>query len=570
MSIWSRVAARFSPSPEEIAARKIIREVLEKGRAEAVIQPIAELVLAIVSLSWECTEALIPHLRSNRQMFKLRDEQIMYVFCEFLYFFMHIMNRHARSRLSLQRIKMLQELVEPRVVRPAVVEAFVGDWSVELKNGVERDLYQKLRETDVEYLSRTDELLARSGDYPVPAIYSNLRIELALSTVLARTVIGLAGYDIDTSSPSAEVTRLGALIGSQVMGALSTGSLKAFGELVEKANAAIESSPTLPQVFREHDTVTYGASPFPKGSAAQPFNAAVATHGPRSGVRILVVDDEGVVEAKLASEYFEVLSAHNGPSALEIAEAELPDIILLDVMMPRMDGFEVCRRLKVKPLTADIPVVMVTALSNVADRLRGLEAGADDFLTKPVNDTALFARVRSLVRLKRMMDEVRLREEVCGRFSPTDTSEGPTADLNAVRVLLVEEQGFAATRIIDMLTPVASSVVRASSCAEAQSLLDDSIELVIASLSMPDGDPLRLVSQWRANEVSRQLPILLMADDSELMQLAKGLDLGANDYLTRPIDRSELLARVRTQISRNRVAERLREIRRSAPPACPS
>ena len=106
-----------------------------------------------------------------------------------------------------------------------------------------------------------------------------------------------------------------------------------------------------------------------------------------------------------------------------IAEAELPDIILLDVMMPRMDGFEVCRRLKANPRTADIPVVMVTALSDVADRLRGLEAGADDFLTKPVNDIALFARVRSLVRLKRMMDELRLREEVCGRFGTADPSE---------------------------------------------------------------------------------------------------------------------------------------------------
>ena len=137
--------------------------------------------------------------------------------------------------------------------------------------------------------------------------------------------------------------------------------------------------------------------------------------------RILVVDDVDInvklLGAKLASEYFEVISAYNGVTALELAETESPDIILLDVMMPRMDGFEVCSRLKANPATADIPVVMVTALSDVADRLRGLEAGADDFLTKPVNDIALFARVRSLVRLKRMMDELRLREEVCGRFS---------------------------------------------------------------------------------------------------------------------------------------------------------
>ncbi len=91
--------------------------------------------------------------------------------------------------------------------------------------------------------------------------------------------------------------------------------------------------------------------------------------------------------------------------------ADLPDIVLLDVMMPGMDGFEVCRRIKGNPKTAHIPVVMVTALDQPSDRVTGLEAGADDFLTKPVDDIALFARVRSLVRLKMMTDELRMREE---------------------------------------------------------------------------------------------------------------------------------------------------------------
>ncbi|HTT79486.1 MAG TPA: PleD family two-component system response regulator [Stellaceae bacterium] len=279
--------------------------------------------------------------------------------------------------------------------------------------------------------------------------------------------------------------------------------------------------------------------------------------------RVLVVDDVDLnvklLEAKLAGEYFEVLSAYNGPRALELADAELPDIILLDVMMPRMDGFEVCQRLKGSPRTADIPVVMVTALSDVADRLRGLAAGADDFLTKPVNDIALFARVRSLVRLKRMMDELRLREEVCGRFAGDDVAEEEAADLTAGSILLADEQAFAAARIAETLVPIAASVVRADSCAAAQRLLDEAIELVIVSLSLPDGDALRLLSQWRAHESHRELPVLLMADDGELPRLAKGLDLGANDYLIRPVDRNELLARVRTQIRRKRLQERLHD-----------
>ncbi len=279
--------------------------------------------------------------------------------------------------------------------------------------------------------------------------------------------------------------------------------------------------------------------------------------------RVLVVDDVELnvklLEAKLSSEYFQVISAFNGPTALELADSELPDIILLDVMMPRMDGFEVCRRLKENPRTADIPVVMVTALSDIADLLRGLEAGADDFLTKPVNDIALFARVRSLVRLKRMMEELRLREEICGRFgTQEDQCEGAEAVRNA-EILLVEQQGFGASRIADTLAPIAGSVRQVGNGDEAQAVLDESIELIILSLSIPGGDPLRLVSQWRACEPYRQLPILLLADEGELPRLAKGLDLGANDYLIRPVDRNELLARVRSQVRHKRLQDRLRE-----------
>jgi two-component system, cell cycle response regulator len=119
--------------------------------------------------------------------------------------------------------------------------------------------------------------------------------------------------------------------------------------------------------------------------------------------RVLVVDDlfpnVKLLEAKLTAEYFDVLTAMNGPDALAICEQGLCDIVLLDVMMPGMDGLEVCRRLKTAPLTAHLPVVMVTALDQPRDRLKGLDAGADDFLTKPVDDVALLARVRSLLRL---------------------------------------------------------------------------------------------------------------------------------------------------------------------------
>src|SRR3954453_7697971 len=129
--------------------------------------------------------------------------------------------------------------------------------------------------------------------------------------------------------------------------------------------------------------------------------------------RVLVVDDilanVRLLEAKLAAEYFEVVTAMNGIDALEAVQRTRPDIVLLDVMMPGIDGIEVCKRIKSDPQTMHIPVIMVTALDQPEDRVKGLEAGADDFLTKPVNDLALFCRVKSLVRLKMWTDELRAR-----------------------------------------------------------------------------------------------------------------------------------------------------------------
>src|SRR6201997_3469792 len=129
--------------------------------------------------------------------------------------------------------------------------------------------------------------------------------------------------------------------------------------------------------------------------------------------RVLVVDDLAanvkLLEARLSAEYFDVLTASDGAEALAMCQRAECDIILLDVMMPDMDGFEVCRRLKSNPTTHFIPVVMITALGGAADRVRGLGAGADDFLTKPVSDVVLIARVKSLTRLKMMTDELRMR-----------------------------------------------------------------------------------------------------------------------------------------------------------------
>jgi two-component system, cell cycle response regulator len=275
--------------------------------------------------------------------------------------------------------------------------------------------------------------------------------------------------------------------------------------------------------------------------------------------RVLVVDDLEInvklLEAKLSAEYFDVLTAFDGCTALDIADAELPDVILLDVMMPRMDGFEVCRRLKANTRTADLPVIMVTALSDTANRLRGLEAGADDFLTKPVADIALFARVRSMVRLKRMMEEWRLRDEICGRFGGAQPS---TPEDGSGRILIIEQDETAAALIGEPLS-VVHRVDTVRNHADAQVHLDRETDLVIAGLAARDDEALRFVAQCRSSDLCRRLPILLIARERDLERLVKGLDLGANDYLVWPIDRNELLARTNIQIRRKRLQNRLDE-----------
>ena len=279
--------------------------------------------------------------------------------------------------------------------------------------------------------------------------------------------------------------------------------------------------------------------------------------------RILVVDDipanVKLLEARLLAEYFDVLTAADGHEALAICDRNQVDLILLDIMMPGIDGFEVCERLKANPKTNHIPVVMLTALDQPADRVRGLKAGADDFLTKPVNDLQLISRVKSLLRLKTLSDELRVRAETAHTMGMDELmriGDGRTEEVG--QVLLVDGRANSQERIIKTLKPVADVVALSDPQAALFEAAENGFELVIVNANFDDYDPLRLCSQFRSLERTRFLPILIITEQGADDMVIRALDLGVNDYIVRPVDPNELVARSLTQLRRKRYNDRLR------------
>ena len=280
--------------------------------------------------------------------------------------------------------------------------------------------------------------------------------------------------------------------------------------------------------------------------------------------RILVVDDIDanvkLLSARLSAEYYEVLTARTGAEALAICADESVDLVLLDVMMPGMDGYETCRRLKSQTGTAHIPVVMVTALDQLRDRLQGLDAGADDFLTKPIDEVALIARVRSLVRLKSITDELRMRALPSTTILAFDPLSKAVRDEGwGGRILLVEDRPASVARIDATL----QSRHTVDCCSDPETVVsrlsDQTYDIVIISLGLKDCDGLRLCGRIRSMERFRQVPIVLIADLEDGPRVMRALDFGINDFIVRPVEPNELQARVRTQLRRKRYADRLRD-----------
>lgn len=277
--------------------------------------------------------------------------------------------------------------------------------------------------------------------------------------------------------------------------------------------------------------------------------------------RILVVDDIEanlrVMQAKLEARYYFVTLAQSGQAAIDMAVQELPDIILLDVMMPGMDGYEVCRRLKANVKTRHIPIVMLTALTDRDHRLRGLEAGADDFLSKPVEDFALFARIDALNRYNLIADELRMRDAT----NPQDTAlTEPERRLLSQpgRLLIVDQNNSEARRIAEALKRVGHEAETWADAQESGKTFKD-VDVMVLALSDQGHDALKLLARMKSLRDSRNFSVIVTCSNADHETAAQSLRIGASDIILTPLDLQELQARVATQLRRKRFLQILRQ-----------
>jgi two-component system cell cycle response regulator len=272
--------------------------------------------------------------------------------------------------------------------------------------------------------------------------------------------------------------------------------------------------------------------------------------------RVLLIDDieanRKLIGAQLAHEYYTVRTAASGEEGISLARAEEPDIILLDVMMPGMDGYEVCRRLKTDEATRHVPIVFVSALDERVDRLKGLELGAEDFLTKPVNTAQLLARMRSLSRLKLVIDELRGREANGRRVGAIDGEAIRSSAAPRAHILLIDDNARQADRIARSLEAKHRVSLMTAGAGGG------SPDLVIVSVAAQRFDGLKLVAHLRSSEATRNLPILAVCEQDDEPRALRSLDLGAHDLIYRPVDLEELGMRVDTLVRRYRYVQSLR------------
>jgi two-component system, cell cycle response regulator len=284
----------------------------------------------------------------------------------------------------------------------------------------------------------------------------------------------------------------------------------------------------------------------------------------RSGKpRILIVDDEPLniklLNGKLPEGKYETLSCTSGIEAIRIATQEEPDLILLDVMMPDMDGFTVSRLLKEKATTRGIPIILVTALDGLDNKLKGLETGADEFLTKPVNTIELLSRINSLLRLKQYRERLSLHNQSEKSFNASaGQADKPEESFFPAKILIVDDDEKDSQIFKSFFKDRNYDLEWVKSGEEALDLvLWKDFDLILLDVLLPGLDGFEICSRLKNAARTRDIQIILVTCLPELTNKIKGIELGADDYLIKPINSRELQARTKVLLDKKRCMDLL-------------
>jgi two-component system cell cycle response regulator len=263
----------------------------------------------------------------------------------------------------------------------------------------------------------------------------------------------------------------------------------------------------------------------------------------------------------LPQDKYEILRAKDGLEALKEAVENHPDVILLDIIMPGLDGIEVTRRLKADPRTKNIPIILVTCLDGMENKLTGLDAGAEEYLAKPVNPVELRARVKSMLQLKQYRDQLSIRKQSEGDLAGGAQDEKPVEHREAglPGVLLVEDSDIDARIIASYLKDMPLRLETVSTGREAISrILANDIDLILLDILLPDMIGFDICQRLKQIDKCKETAIIVISCLHDLESRILSLELGVDDFLVKPVNRIELTARVKSLLEKKQQRSHLR------------
>ncbi len=263
----------------------------------------------------------------------------------------------------------------------------------------------------------------------------------------------------------------------------------------------------------------------------------------------------------LPKDKYEILKANSGNEALKKTVEYHPDVVLLDIVMPGLDGINVTKRLKADSRTQNIPIILVTCLDGMENKLTGLDAGAEEYLAKPINPVELQARVKSMVQLKQFRDQLAIRKQSEGSLADgaQDGKPEELQDRELPVVLLVEDNKIDASVIRNFLKNMPLRLETVSTGSEAISqILAEKIDLVLLDLLLPDMIGFDICQRLKQTDKNKDTSIIVISCLHDLESRITSLELGVDDFLIKPINRPELTARIRALLEKEHQLNRLR------------